>query len=299
MEENLKDKVVLLTGATSGIGLALAKKIATAGAELYIVGRRLEKTSAVVHRLKRDSGNEKVEYLLADLGNLDSVRNLAQVFKMKAKRLDVLLHVAGTVEITRKVSPPGVEGHFMVNYLSRFLLTHLLLDVLKAAPAARVIQVAGAYHKKGKIDFDDLEYRKNYSWQAANARSKLADVLFCYALARRLKPSGITVNCLHPGAVRTGVVLRTSGIPWYMKLAYHLMKGFFIPPEKAAEFIFKLGFSPDYKGVTGKYFASGKEQKSSPQSYDRELQEKLWKESLRLTGIEAFDNLPVMTDNFN
>lgn len=291
-QENDKDKkVILLTGATSGIGLAVAEALAKMDIKLYIVGRRMEKTQAVFDHLCQTSGNKDIEYLLADLSSQDSVRNLAKVFKRTESRLDALIHVAGTVETTRILTQDGIEKHFAVNFLSRFLLTHLLLDLLKKSGSARVVNVSGAYHAHGRIHFEDLTLEKKYSWQEANNQSKLADVLMTYALASRLKKAGIRVNCLHPGAVRTGVVLRTKGLSFWTKLLYRLVSWMFRSPAKGAETVIWLATAPEAGKYSGKYFIDKKAVKSAPATYDKELQDRLWRTSLQLTGLEAFEDV--------
>jgi NAD(P)-dependent dehydrogenase (short-subunit alcohol dehydrogenase family) len=290
-EKDNQKKVILLTGATSGIGLAAAEALAKMNVKLYLVGRRMEKTQMVLDHLRATTGNKDIDYLLADLASQESVRNLAKVFKRMENRLDALVHVAGTVETSRVLTPDGVEKHFAVNYLSRFLLTHLLLDLLKKSGSARVVNVSGAYHAYGRIHFEDLTLEQKYSWQEANNQSKLADVLFTYALASRMKKAGIRVNCLHPGAVRTGVVLRTKGISVWTKLLYRMVSWMFRSPAKGAETVVWLATSPEAGKFTGKYFIDKKAVKSAAPTYDKELQDRLWRTSLQLTGLEAMEDV--------
>ena len=159
--------------------------------------------------------------------------------------------------------------------------------------------MAGAYHTRGKIHLDDLFLQQDFSWQEALYQAKLANVLFTYALARKLKNTGIRVNCLHPGAVRTGMVLRTKGFSFWSKLLYRMLSPFFRSPAKGAETILWLATDPEAKDFTGKYFIDKKAVKSSPTSYDTELQDQLWSASLRLTHLEAFDNVSVLFAHSN
>lgn len=282
---------MMITGATSGIGLAVAEELARQGHKLYLVGRRLEKTTDVQEKLKEKTGNKDIEMLLADLSSQESIRNLAKVFKRTEQRLDALIHVAGTIETVQVFSADGIEKHFAVNYLSIFLLSHLLLDLLKKSGNARVVIVAGAYHARGRIHFEDLNLEKNYTWQEANNQSKLAEVLFTYSFAKRVKKAGIRVNCLHPGAVRTGVVLRNPGFSLWSKLLYRMVSWAFRSPAKGAETVIWLATAPEAGKFTGKYFIDKQPVKSSPASYDPELQERLWKASLQLTSLEAFEDV--------
>lgn len=285
MAGSIRGKVCLITGATEGIGRATAQLFASRGARVVIVGREPEKTVSTVERIRRESKNDSVEYLLADLSSMESVRRLASQVIARYDRLDVLVHNAGTFGNERRLSPDGIEVTFAVNYLSRFVLTNLLLPLLKRSARSRVIHVNGAYHFKGRIDFEDLNMERGYSMDAANARSKLADILFAYSLAGRLEGTGVTVNCLHPGVVRTDSLLRNASVPLYQKALYWLVRWFFIPPERAAEKILFLSESESLDGVTGKYFVDNKAVPSSPSSYDVGLQKRLWSLSAKLTGV--------------
>lgn len=174
---------------------------------------------------------------------------------------------------------------FAVNYLSRFLLTNLLLDTLKSSAPARIVDGAGAYHSRGRIDFNDLQGEKDYDGARANNQSKLANILFTYELARRLKGTGVTANCLHPGAVATGLVEKDPNYPSIMRFLYKLFKPFLKSPEKGAETSIYLASSPEVEGITGKYFVNKKEAKSSKESYDETLSKQLWEVSAKLVQM--------------
>ncbi len=279
-------KICLVTGATSGIGKATALELARMGAIVIIVGRNEERGKLVQRDLQDTSGNPSVDFLLADLSSQQSVRSLAQTFKSQYSQLHVLINNAGTFLTKRQVTEDGLEMTLAVNYLSRFLLTHLLVDVLKQSAPARIINVAGAYHAKGEIYFDDINLEQNYSGSRANNQAKLADVLFTYALAQRLAGTKeVTVNCLHPGAVRTGSIYKDPDVSFSKKLMYKLFSPFFKPPEKGAETSIYLASSPEVDGITGKYFVNKKAVKSAPMTYDSALQERLWKLSVQLTNL--------------
>ena len=281
----MKNKICLVTGASSGIGKATALGLARLGATVIIVCRNRSSGEAALSDIKMTSGNDNIHLLVADLASQESVRRLAAEFIKGFQRLDVLINNAGTYSTRRQLTSEGLEMTFAVNYLSRFLLTNLLLDTLKSSAPSRIIEVAGAYHSKGRIDFDDLQIERDYTGTRANNQSKLANVLFTYELARRLKGTRVTVNCLHPGAVATPLIDKDPNYPAFAKFIYRLFKPFFKSPEKGAETILYLASSPEMEDVTGSYFVEKKQVKSSPESYDEGLATRLWEASRSLTGI--------------
>ncbi|MFX1538353.1 MAG: SDR family oxidoreductase [Promethearchaeota archaeon] len=283
----MDEKICLVTGATSGIGKATALELARMGATVVIVGRNKERSTLIQREIQNRTGNQSVGLLIADLSSQKSVRNLSQTFKSKYQQLYVLINNAGTFLTKRHVTEDGLEMTLAVNYLSRFLLTNLLLDVLKKSAPARIINVAGEYHTKGEIYFDDINLEHNYSGSRANNQAKLADVLFTYELARRLDGTNVTVNCLHPGAVKTGAVFKDKDASFSMKTMYTIFSIFFKSPEKGAETSVYLASSPEVEGVTGKYFVNKKVKKSAPKTYDTGLQKRLWDVSVSLTKLET------------
>ncbi|MHA2225878.1 MAG: SDR family oxidoreductase [Candidatus Hodarchaeales archaeon] len=278
-------KICIVTGATSGIGKATALSLARMGSIVVIVGRNEEKGKRVQREIQDLSRNKNVDLFFADLSSQKSVKNLAQAFKEKYQQLHVLINNAGIFFTKRHVTEDGLEMTFAVNYLSRFLLTNLLLDLLKMSVPARIINVAGAYHAKGEIHFDDIILEHDYSSTKANNQAKLADVLFTYELARRLEGTNVTVNCLHPGAVKTGSIYKDKDTPMMMKIMYKLFSPFFSSPEKGAETSVFLASSPEVEGVTGKYFVNKKPKRSAEKTYDTDLQKKLWDISVKLTNL--------------
>ncbi|MFX1253022.1 MAG: SDR family oxidoreductase [Promethearchaeota archaeon] len=282
----MDEKICLVTGATSGIGKATALELARMGATVVIVGRNKERSTLIQREIQDKTGNQSVGLLIADLSSQKSVRNLSQTFKSKYQQLHVLINNAGTFLSKRHVTEDGLEMTLAVNYLSRFLLTNLLLDVLKKSAPARIINVAGAYHTKGEIYFNDINLEHNYSGSRANNQSKLADVLFTYELARRLDGTNVTVNCLHPGAVKTGAIFKDKDASFSMKTMYTVFSIFFKSPEKGAETSVYLASSSEVEGVTGKYFVNKKVKKSAPKTYDTDLQKRLWDISVGLTKLE-------------
>src|ERR671918_2162455 len=230
---SMGEKICLITGATSGIGKATAMGLANMGASVVMVGRDQGKGEAVMAEIKEKSNNASVDLMLADLSSQEEIRRLADEFKEAYPRLDVLINNAGLFRSTRITTADGLEMTFAVNHLACFLLTKLLLDVLKASSPSRIVNVSSGDHSNGTIDFDDLQGEKGYKGAKAYSQSKLANVLFTYELARKLEGSGVTANCLHPGAgVRTNFGSGVSGVFGFMMRALRpLMKS----PEKGAE----------------------------------------------------------------
>jgi NAD(P)-dependent dehydrogenase (short-subunit alcohol dehydrogenase family) len=284
----MQGKTVIVTGATNGIGEITARELARAGAEVVIISRSAEKCQKTVRDIQTQTGNQHVSYIAADLSSLAEMRRAADEFKAKHKHLHVLVNNAGAIFNERQVSPDGYEMTFALNHLSYFLLTHLLLDMLKATAAkageARIINVSSDAHQAGNINFDDLQREKNYTAAGFGAYgdSKLMNVMFTYELAERLQGSQVTANVLHPGFVRTGFGHNNAGM---MNLILGMMQFFALTPEKGAETSLHLAMSPEVKGVSGKYFAKKQPKKTTPASYDRAAWQKLWQISEQLTGI--------------
>jgi retinol dehydrogenase 14 len=195
------EKVCLITGATSGIGKATAIGLANMGASVVMVGRDRGKGQAALAEIKERSANASVDLMLADLSSQEDLRRLADEFKEAYPRLDVLVNNAGVIRSRRIRTADGIEMTFAVNHLAYFLLTNLLLDVLKASAPSRIVNVASGEQRNGTIDFDDLQGEMGYKGAKAYSQSKLATVLFTYELARKLEGTGVSANCLHPGVV--------------------------------------------------------------------------------------------------
>jgi retinol dehydrogenase-12 len=275
-------KVCLVTGATNGIGLEASKALASLGATVVIVGRdpgRIESSLAYIRQAVPDA---KVEALQADFTCLKDVRALAEAFKARHSRLDVLLNNAGLVLHERQVTKDGFEATLGINHLAPFLLTHLLLDVLKASGPARVVNVSSDAHKFASLDFSDLQAERSYRMMRVYGNSKLANILFTQALARRLQGTQVTTNCLHPGVVRTGFGHNTQGL---MNFAVKTCAMFFLTAEKGARTLVYLASSPEVEGVSGQYFYKCRRRKPSRAARDEQLAERLWQVSAELTGV--------------
>ena len=276
-------KTCLVTGATSGIGKAIAAGLARLGAEVVLVARDPSRGEATVAEIARATGNPRVELLLADLASQASIRQAAEAYRRGHERLDVLVNNAGGYWASRHVTTDGLEWTLAVNHLAYFLLTNLLLDLLWASAPARVVNVTSSAQAFGHIRLDDLQFERRYRGQAAYNQSKLANVLFTYELARRLEGSGVTVNCGVPGVTRTNFGREDSGP--VMRLLTPLARPFMRSPEQGADTPLYLASSPEVEGVTGGYFAGRRPRRSSRRSYDRELAGRLWRVSEELTGL--------------
>ena len=282
-EEGVQDRVCLITGATSGIGKVTARELAKQGATVVVVGRNRQKAEATVDEIEVQSGNENVEYLLADLSSQQEIRGLAREFEARHDRLDVLVNNAGAVYAEYGETEDGIERTFAVNHLNYFLLTNLLLDVLEAGAPSRIVNVASGAHQGAELDFDDLGTKQSYGFMKAYGRSKLANVLFTYELARRLEGTGITANALHPGAVATS--FGSNNTVWYARPMLALFRLFATTPEKGAETSVYLASSPEVEGVSGKYYVNKRPVASSEASYDEVSAKGLWRISEELTGL--------------
>lgn len=275
---NLKDKTVLVTGATNGIGKVTARQLAAQGAQVVIISRNAEKCKATAEEIRAQSGTT-VDWIAADLSLLAGIEEAAAEFRARYTQLHVLINNAGAFFAERHVTADGYELTFALNHLNYFLLTERLLDRLMASAPARIINVSSDAHFGGVIDFDDLMGERKYSGWSAYSQSKLANVMFTYALARRLEGANVTANALHPGFVATGFGRNNGGIVgMFMPIAQMFAK----KPDKGAETTIFLATSPSVEGVTGKYFADSKVKDSSKVSYDVEAQERLWTVSEQL-----------------
>ncbi len=280
----MQGKICLLTGANSGIGKATALGLAQLGATVVMVCRDRARGEAAQSEIKAKSGNDAIDLLLADLASQQSIRQLAEDFKQRYSQLHVLINNAGVYNLTRRETVDGLEMMFAVNHLAPFLLTNLLLDVIKASAPARIINVSSRSHEAGYINLEDLQSEKHYRPIRTYGQSKLAMVLFTYELARRLQGTGVTVNSLHPGFVATNIA-QGNLPPVARATAKVILSIFGTSPEEGAKTSIYLASSPDVAGITGKYFVKSVPKRSTPISYDESLQQRLWEESARLVHL--------------
>jgi len=278
----MENKIVLITGANSGIGKATAISLAEMGAHVVMMSRDMEKGEIARQEVMGASRSNQVDLMQCDLASMENIRGFSAQFKAKYPRLDILINNAGIFTDHRLETKDGFEYQIGVNHLGHFLLTSLLLDLMKDSAPARIINVSSAAHFGGKVDFEDLHQTSKYSGWKAYAQSKLANILFTYELAHRLAGTGITVNCLHPGFVKTRFAFnRESEKPHPMM---KLLSPFTLNALSGAATTIYLAASPEVDGITGKYFAKRKQKASSRASYDLVAAEKLWNLSAALTG---------------
>lgn len=282
MKNEMTGKRCIVTGANSGIGLHTALGLARLGAEVVLICRDRVRGEAARDAVRRESNGGSAHLLIADLSSQKQIRRVAKEFLSKFHELHILVNNAGIMAGERAVTEEGIEQTFALNHLGYFLLTHLLLEILKKSAPARIVSVSSMGHFMGKIDLGDLNLEEKYSAMRAYNASKLANVLFTYELARRLKGTGVTANCLHPGVVGSNFA---SGAAWWMKLGMMLGRPFILPPDKGARTSIHLASSREAEGVTGRYFVRCKPAKSSPASYDETLARGLWEASELLTGM--------------
>jgi NAD(P)-dependent dehydrogenase (short-subunit alcohol dehydrogenase family) len=278
--QDMSDKVCMVTGTTSGIGKETARGLAKMGATVIMVVRNPETGEEVRQEIMTETGNTSIELMIADLFSMAEVRSVASDFKNTHSRLDVLINNAGGIFPKREMTVDGFERTFALNYLAPFLLTHELLDILKMSAPSRIINVSSAAHTRGKIDFGNLQSEKKYGQLGPYGNAKLMNIMFSYALARRLEGTNVTVNVLHPGIVRTRFGLNDASRA--RKLMFKIVGPLSIGPEKGAETSIYLASSPEVEGISGKYFAKCTSIESTKISYDEEIQEKLWEHTKEL-----------------
>ena len=284
MNENImKGKTVVVTGASSGIGLETSLGLAKLGARVVMVARDIKRGQDGVDYVFSKSGSKKVDLMLDEFSALKNVRKLAADIRKKYKKIDVLINNAGGVFGKRSLTADGFEWTFGVNHLAPFLLTNLLLPVLKKSGKARVVTVASMAHIMGRINFDDLMSEKKYADMTAYAQSKLSNILFASELARRLKGSKVTSNSLHPGVVHT----RFANSGGVLSNFFYSVFGFLMStPEKGAKTSIYAASSPELEGVTGKYLSDCRITTPAPQALDEVAAKKLWEISEKLVKLK-------------
>jgi NAD(P)-dependent dehydrogenase (short-subunit alcohol dehydrogenase family) len=279
----MSGKVCVVTGASSGIGLQTSRALARQGATVIMASRGSGSGAQVAKDLAQETGSEAIHFMPVDLSSMNDIRRFATELKSDYSQVDVLINNAGIYVSNYTETADGYELTFALNHLGYFLLTHELLGLLQQAEGARVINVASEASRMGKIHFDDPMLKERYNGWRAYAQSKLANLMFTFALSRRLQRTTVTVNALHPGTVATGFAQNetTTGLN---RLVFRLLRPFFRSAEKGAETVIYLA-SADLTGITGQYFKDKAPLQALQTAYDEARQEQLWRLSERLTNI--------------
>jgi NAD(P)-dependent dehydrogenase (short-subunit alcohol dehydrogenase family) len=278
----MSSPVCLITGATDGIGKEAACALAQQGARLLIQGRDPDKGVRAVAELKLRSGSTAIEFLQCDFSSLADVRRLAAAVLERTAQIDILINNAGSIFAQRALSKDGYELTFAVNHLAPFLLTNLLLSTLKRSAPARIVTTSSVAHRGATLNFDDLQAAGKYSPMGAYGRSKLANILFTRALAKRLEGTAVTANCLHPGLVRTNIA---RDMPAVGRALFNLFARFARSPERGAQTIVYLASAPQVEGASGGYYVDCRVMPISPAAQDDDAAERLWRVSEGLVGL--------------
>ena len=279
----MKDKVVVITGATSGVGRAAAIELARQGATLLLVARHRGRAEAAEREIRKLSGSIAMSTFFADLSSMSEIRRVAGEILNHTPRIDVLLNNAGVVQRSRVMTVDGFETTFATNHLAYYLLTRLLLGRLQQSQPARIVNVASEAHRWCSLDFDDLQNERRYRTLATYGKSKLANLMFTYELARRLENSGVTVNALHPGWVATHLGLDDGLLSRAVSAVSNICAR---TPERGADTAVWLASSPEVRAITGKYFLDRHEIQSNAASRDHEAQRRLWEMSAQMVGLK-------------
>jgi NAD(P)-dependent dehydrogenase (short-subunit alcohol dehydrogenase family) len=286
MEDWIKGKTCVITGATSGIGKAAAFALAAKGASLVIIGRNATRGERISKELRVKYPFAQSEYRRADLSSLDDVRELAAAISAKHRQIDVLINNAGARYDRYRESRDGFELTFATNHLGHFLLTCLLWDCLLASGSARIISVSSSAHASARTNGLWLFPRHGYDRRQAYAKSKLANILFAFELARRLAPTGATSNALHPGAVATGFARNNGLLSWLRHIVACGINGTLLPAEKGAETIVYLAADGDVARMSGRYFVNRQPVDPAPAALDTPTATALWNSSLQWTKLD-------------
>jgi retinol dehydrogenase 12 len=280
----MKGKTVVATGATSGIGEVAVLALAGLGARIVFIARDEARAQATMRKLEAKAPGLGHRMHLADLSNMAETRKVGAAIAASEPRIDVLINNAGALFSHRQVTPEGLELTFALNHMAYFVLTEALRDKLIASAPARIVSTSSSAHQGASLDFSDLQSAKGYSGFKVYGRSKLANILFTRELARRLAGTGVTANCLHPGAVATRFGESSGG--WVGRLL-PVLRLFFISPEKGADTIIYLASSPEVANTTGAYFVKREITEPSQAAQDEAAAQRLWEASETLASAQS------------
>lgn len=280
----MKGKRVVLTGASRGIGRETALALGSMGADLTLVVRDAERGRVVADEVRARAGGGDVEVVVGDLSSMAEVRRAGHEIAARHQRIDVLVNNAGAILMDRQVTKDGFEATFATNHLAYFLLTRILLDALKRAPAARIVNVSSEAHRGGSMKLDDLMGEKRYSGMFAYSSSKLANILFTSELARRLEGTSVTTNALHPGVVASGFAHNNKGLVGFLA---KVGAPFLMSPEKGAKTTIYLATDPAVASTSGRYFAKCAQKTPSREARDNSVAKRLWEASEELVDRSA------------
>jgi len=288
---DIRGKLCMVTGASSGIGREIAAGLAAKGAQVVMVCRDRLRGKAAMEEIAGCTGNNNVELLLADLSSQRQIRDLAYNYQSGHTALHVLVNNAGVIVDNRELTEDGIEKTFAVNYLAYFMLANLLADLLKRSAPARVVNLTSMVHRTVSLDFNNLQGEKRYNRDLAYAQSKLADAVFSHELGRRLEGTGVTVNCVCPGAVSSRLWENSN------RIVNGIFKSFMKGPQEGARLPVYLASAGELEGLTCRYFQTGQHLKparvntkgtmtrSSAETYNSEVAARLWEHSKKLTGL--------------
>ncbi len=282
----MQPKTYLITGATSGLGLATAKALAKEGGQLLLIARNEEKAKAAMEKIKKEASGARLGFFTAGLSSQQQIREMAAEVLEQYPVIDVLINNAGTWFSERRLTEDGIETVFAVNHLSYFLLTHLLYPALRKADDGRIINVGSDSHFRGKMHFDDLNLTRNYHGLRSYEQSKLANVLFTYELDRRKAEDHISTYCVQPGLVQTDIGVKHT--KWLHRIAWKFRRTAGVPPEEGAKTQIYLATADEVADESGKYWDDCRPKPSSKLSYREEDAARLWEISKELCDIEDF-----------
>ncbi len=289
MNPDLEGKTIIVTGANAGIGLETCRALAGMNAQIVMVGRNPSKLESAAKDVRRTTGNDRVDTLVADLSSQTQVRRLAHDLKRSHPKIDVLLHNAGVFSHEYHLTEDGIETAWAVNVLAPFLLTQLLHDQLLLSAPVRVVIVSSSSQQNAKLDLERTGPPARFNMMENYGHSKLAATMLTYELARRFVETAVTVNCVHPGSVRTDIGDEMKGL---LGAAWWLMSRFLLSPQQGAVTSIYAASSSELEGVTGQYLVKTKPARSNPISYDQKLAEQVWMRCTQMTGLTLEDSVP-------